>query len=185
MRTIAEYVRHRVYVDVLAGELWIAEDADGELYLPIRPTCAALDLDSIPTLQRIKADSRLASGLRKIRLPSGRGDQEQQCLASTEYAWWLALIDPRRFSPVRRDLLAERQRVLMGLAKEIMLKRQQLRTIPPGGKPSPVAPQFIQAPATDVRGQMEGTFHCLRCGAPHLLVIDGAGWHLHLGVEVD
>jgi P22_AR N-terminal domain len=131
----------------------------------VRPSCTALELDSIPALQRIKADSRLTSGLRKIRLPSGHGDQEQQCLASTAYAWWLALIDPRRFKPERRPVLEE---------------RQQLRTII--GKPAPTVPQSARA---DAHGQMEGTFHCLRCGAPHLLVIDGAGWHLHLGVEVE
>jgi hypothetical protein len=46
-----------------------------------------------------------------------------QCLQSDEYTWWLALIDPRRFKVERQSLLEQRQRVLMRLAKEIMLKR--------------------------------------------------------------
>lgn len=179
----AEYLRHRVYVDVLAGELWIAEDAAGELYFPIRPTCAALELDSVPALQRIKADTRLSGGLYKIRLPSGRGEQEQQCLASTEYAWWLALIDPRRFSPERRPLLEERQRVLMRLAKDIMLQRGAMPRITPARPSTPSAAAGAGAPF-DVRGQLEQYFRCLKCGAPHIAVLDGAGWHVHLGVEL-
>jgi hypothetical protein len=34
-------------------------------------------------------------------------------------------------------------------------------------------------------GTVETHFRCLKCGAPHVAVIDGAGWHLHLGVEVE
>jgi hypothetical protein len=125
------YIRHRVYVDVIASELWVAEDAIGELYFPIRSTCAALELDSTTALETIKVDSRLVPGLRGIRLPTPpRGEREVQCLRSDEYTWWLALIDPRRFKPERRSLLEERQRVLMRLAKEIMLKRTELRMLP-------------------------------------------------------
>jgi hypothetical protein len=139
-------------------------------------------LDSTTALETVKADSRLAAGLRRIKMPTTGGEQVQQCLRSDEYAWWLALIDPHRFKSERRAVLQKRQRILMGLAKEIMLKRQQLRTVT--SKPARVAPQVTQATAV-MSGPLEGTFHCLRCGAPHLLVIDGAGWHLHLGVEVE
>jgi hypothetical protein len=170
------YVRHRVYVDVLAGDLWIAEDLEGELYFPLRPTCAALDLDSPTALATIKADSRLQPGLRHIKLPTAGGDQAQQCLASTEYSWWLALIDPRRFLADRRPLLQERQRVLMRLAKEILLQRGQVYRIPANG-----AGSAVQAEAT---GSVETHFRCLKCGAPHIAVIDGTGWHIHLGVDV-
>src|SRR5689334_16132108 len=172
------YVRHRVYVDVLAGEMWIAEDADGELYFPLRPSCAALELDSTTALETVKADTRLRPGLRRIKLPTAGGEQMQQCLASTEYAWWLALIDPRRFKPERRPALEERQRVLMRLAKEIMLQRGSIPRIAPALPATP-------APALDVRGEIEAHWRCLKCGAPHVAVLDGAGWHLHLGVVVE
>src|SRR5215469_15860598 len=137
MSKLNVYVRHRVYVDVIASELWVAEDAEGELYVPVRQTCSSLDLDSTTSLETIKADSRLAPGLRSIRLPTPpKGEREVQCLRSDEYTWWLALIDPRRFKPDRRPLLEARQRVLMRLAKEIMLKRTELRMLP--GQREPV-----------------------------------------------
>ena len=119
MDTADNYIRHRVYVDVLATDLWVAEDQVGELYFPIRATCGSLELDSTTALETIKADSRLFPGLRAIRLPTPpRGEREVQCLRSDEYTWWLALIDPRRFKPDRRTLLEERQRVLMRLQRK-------------------------------------------------------------------
>jgi P22_AR N-terminal domain len=177
MEKIERYVRHRVYVDVLAGDIWVAEDEEGELYLPLRPTCATLEIDSTTALETIKADSRLIPGLRAIKLPTPGGEQKLQCLRSTEYSWWLALIDPRRFKEERRANLIERQRVLMNLARDIMLKRQELRPIAMG--------KSIKQVTIKGTGQLEGDFICLKCGAPHHLVIDGAGWHLHLGIEVN
>lgn len=167
-----QYVRHHVYVEVLDDYLWVAEDYQGNLYLPVRPTCAALELDSQTSIATIKADSRLAPGLFRIRLPSGGGDQLQQCLRSEEYSWWLMIVDPRRFKPERRALLAERQRVLMHLASDIVLKRRELKALP-----QQRLPQSADIP---VSGQTEGVLHCLNCGAPHLIVIDGTGWHAHL-----
>jgi hypothetical protein len=171
------YIRHRVYVDVLGHDLWVAEDQEGELYFPIRATCASLELDSTTSLETIKADSRLYPGLRAIRLPTPpRGEREVQCLRSDEYTWWLALIDPRRFKDERRSLLEERQRVLMRLAKEIMLKRVEIQMLP---KQRTNQPHNVES-----TGRVEGDFRCLRCGAPLHLTIDGSGWHLHLGVEI-
>lgn len=173
--TETRFVRHHVHVEVLDDFLWIAEDYAGELYFPVRPSCAALDMDSQTAIATIKADSRLAPGLRRIKLPTAGGEQLQQCLRSDEYAWWLALIDPRHFKPERRALLEERQRVLMRLAKDIMLKSQGLKALPQSRGP--------QSADVTGSGQMEGTFRCLNCGAPHLIVIDGTGWHAHLSVS--
>ena len=176
------YVRHRVFVEVLGEELWVAEDAEGELYFPVRPTCKAMDLQSTAVLENIKADSRLNVGLVKVRLPTdGRGDQEQQCLRSTEYSWWLALIDPRRFAEERRAELLKRQRVLMNLARDIMLRRQELRTLPSAPSRRALTPQAAEVTQS---GGLEGQFKCVRCGAPYHLLIDGTGWHLHAGVEI-
>lgn len=167
--TTEQYVRHHVFVEILDDYLWIAADYAGELYFPLRPTCAALDLDSTTALETIKANSLLAPGLRRIKLPTDGGEQAQQCLRSDEYTWWLARTDPRRFKPERRPLLEERQRALMRLSKEILLKSRELKTLP--------TPRSVDIPAT---GQTEAPFRCLNCGAPHLIVIDGTGWHAHL-----
>lgn len=175
--TDGQYVRHHVFVEVLDDYLWIAEDYTEELYFPVRPSCAALEIDSTTALETIKVDSRLAPGLRRIKLPTPGGEQFQQCLRSDEYAWWLALIDPRRFKRERRQLLEERQRVLMRLSKEIMLKRYELKSLPKS--------RGAQSAVVASTGQMEAMFHCLNCGAPHLLVIDGAGWHVHLGIRTE
>jgi hypothetical protein len=176
------YLRHHVFVEVLDDYLWIAEDESGELWFPVRPSCNALEIDSPTAIATIKEDSRLVDGLREIKLPSAGGDQTQQCLRSDEYAWWLALFDPRRFKdPVKRQRLQERQRILMRLAKDIMLQRQNLRPLIKQDT-SPQRPAKWSGTATS-HGQMEGSFDCLSCGAPHFFVIDGNGWHLYLGVR--
>lgn len=183
MATHATYVRHRIFLDVLGEELWIAEDREGALYFPVRPSCKVLGIDSTTALETIKADSRLNVGLAPIRLPTENGgDQEQQCLQRLEYSWWLALIDPRRFAEAKRGPLQERQRALMQMASEIMLKRSELRMLPSAAQRKPLTPQTGSVTQT---GAMEGQFRCLRCGAPHNLTIDGQGWHLHAGVEVE
>ncbi|HEX2348901.1 MAG TPA: phage antirepressor N-terminal domain-containing protein [Ktedonobacterales bacterium] len=171
-KTGERYVRHHVSVDVLDDYLWVAEDYQGNLYLPVRPICAALELDSATSIDTIKADSRLAPGLVRIQLPSAGGDQLQQCLRSEEYGWWLMIVDPCRFKPERRVPLAGRQRVLMRLAKDIVLKHSALKALP-----QQRMPQTADIP---VSGQAEGVLHCLNCGAPHLIVIDGTGWHAPL-----
>lgn len=91
MATRTAYVRHRIFVDVIGDDLWLAEDREAELYFPVRPSRKVLGIDSTTALETIKADSRLNVGLAPIRLPTEcGGDQEQQCLRRLEYAWWLA-----------------------------------------------------------------------------------------------
>jgi hypothetical protein len=178
------YVRHRVYVDALDDELWVAEDAEGRLYFPVRPSAGALGIDPDNALDTIKADSRLAPGLEIIRLPSAGGDQPMQCLHSTEYAWWLAMLDPRRFRTLPEERRAEfvrRQRALMQLAEEIMLKRQELHRLPLQRPTSPQAAEEAEA----VDGQVSGNARCPHCRRPGHMTLDGTGWHLHAGVEVE
>lgn len=181
------YVRHHIYVEALADWLWVAEDSDGELYFPVNASCEAVELETRAAHDLIRRDSRLAPGVRTIRLPTAGGEQAQKCLRSTEYAWWLALTDaPRDASPEKRTTLVERQRVLMGLARDIIVRGRELDVLPS-------APRLASAPLTtpqlasfDVSGDgLEGRMHCKRCGAPHIIVIDGAGWHVHLGVTVE
>jgi hypothetical protein len=94
----------------------------------------------------------------------------------------LALIDPRRFAEEKRGPLQERQRALMQMASEIMLRRSELRMLPTAAQRKPLTPQ---AGGVTRAGAMEGQFRCLRCGAPHHITIDGTGWHLHAGVEIE
>lgn len=176
------YVRHRVYVDALDREIWVAEDAEGRLYFPVRPSCAALGIDPDNALDTIKADSRLAPGLRLIRLPSPGGDQPTQCLHSTEYGWWLAVLDPRRLRGLTDDQRLDfvgRQRILMQLAEEIMLRRGELHRLPL--QRPPAAPQAARVDG----GQVSGDARCPHCRRPVHMTLDGTGWHLHAGVEVE
>lgn len=178
MKIEDEYQRHMAYVDVLGGELWIAEDADGRLYFPVKPSCGYLGIDFDSSLDAIKADSRLAPGLRQIKLPTTGGPQAQQCLRKLEYTWWLSVLDPRRFRPERRPRIIERQRILMEIAEDAILRRGELRTI---------RSELRQRAASTIeaQGSVEAHLRCLKCGAPHIVVLDAAGWHLHLGVEVE
>jgi hypothetical protein len=173
-----------VYVDALDAELWVAEDEEGRLYFPVRPSCTALGIDPDNALEVIRADSRLAPGLSTIRLPSPGGDQAQQCLHSTEYAWWLAMLDPRRFrslSEQRRADFVHRQRALMQLAEEIMLRRHELRRLPARCASSP--PSSAPQASTSVSGQVSGDARCPHCQRPVHMTRDGSGWHPHAGVE--
>lgn len=181
MPTEAGYIRHHPYVDVIGDYLWIAEDAAGELYFPVRPTCDALGIGSQTALERIRQDARLYPGLCGITLPTAGGDQEQQCLASTEYSWWLALIDPRRFKPERRDLLIEKQRVLMGLARWVMLHRGELAEIRTARRARAQqrgrgqglgADEAIAGMCETVSGELH--MRCPVCHAPLCMPIDGA-----------
>lgn len=172
------YVRHKAYLDVLGGELWLAEDTEGRLYFPVKPSCAYLGIDFDTSLDTIKADSRLAPGLRQVKLPTAGGPQLQQCLRKLEYTWWLSVLDPRRFRQERRQRIIERQRILMEFAEDVILARQSVTSLRD-------ALAQRKAAQLDTRGALEAHFRCLKCGAPHIAVVDGAGWHLHLGVEVD
>jgi hypothetical protein len=184
-----KYVRHHVFVDVLESWLWVAEDSDGDLYFPVNASCDALEMEARAAHDMIRRDNRIKPGVRSIRLPTAGGEQVQQCLRSPEYAWWLALIDPpRSATSEKRAILIERQRVLMGLAREIMVRGRELDVLPSMSQRQATRSQASEAPrevSAEASGAMEGHFRCLRCGAPHAFVIDGAGWHLHLGIEVE
>ena len=172
------YARHKAYLDVLEGELWLAEDSEGRLYFPIKPSCGYLGIGYDSALDTIKADSRLAPGLRQIKLPTPGGPQVQQCLRKLEYTWWLSLLDPRRFKEERRERIRERQRVLMDFAEDVILSQSKLEQLTRWR-------QSRQPAAAEVHSSVEAHFSCLKCGAPHVAVIDGSGWHLHLGVPVE
>jgi hypothetical protein len=180
MARTQQYVRHRVYVDALGCEMWIAEDADGRLHFPIKASCVELGgIDSDNALEAIKADSRLAPGLDTIRMPSAGGDQPTQCLHSTEYAWWLALLDPRRFRSLteeQRQDFTRRQRILMQLAEEIMLKRTELKHLP-------VHRVVARSQAVTMTGPLSGDTLCPLCNGPLHITIDMVGWHVHGGEE--
>lgn len=173
------YVRHKAYLDVLGGELWLAEDSNGIVYFPLKPSCMYIGIDFDTSLDTIKSDSRLAPGLSPIKLPSAGGLQPHQCLRKLEYTWWLAIIDPRRFREERRSGIIERQRILMQFAEDVMLSNGRLDNI---------ATRRLARTRNDVEvsGEgLEGYMRCKKCGTPHIIVIDGAGWHVHLGVEIE
>ncbi len=163
------YVYHREYMAVCDVWLTFAEDEEGTIWFPVRPSCKALDVDSPSQLVVIKNDSRLQPGLKEIPIPAGRGAQRTQCLRRREYAWWLSLIDPDNCKVGTRHLLLERQRALMDLADRVMFMNV-------------VADNRIRAD-NSTSGELH--FHCLRCGAPHCLIMDDNGNHLYVGEEVD
>jgi hypothetical protein len=172
------YIRHRVYVDALDCELWIAENSAGRLYFPVKASCVELGIDSDNALENIKSDSRLVPGLENIRLPSSGGDQPTQCLHSTEYAWWLALLDPRRFrslSDDQRVAFTKRQRILMQLAEDVMLKRDELKRLPQQRA-------VISSQPVAMTGPLSGDAPCPMCKSMLHITISGDGWHLHGGL---
>lgn len=169
------YIYRTEHVSVCDADLTIAQTDAGLLYFPIRPTCRALDIDSPSQIESIRGDSRFAPALAAIPLPSAGGAQLTQCLPRREYAWWLALIDPDRCKPSARRSLVMRQRALMDVADQVMLASDR------------EAAGALMAGRPSLGVAVPGEFHlnCLRCGAPHCLVLDATGAHLYVSEETE
>ncbi|HUY75794.1 MAG TPA: phage antirepressor N-terminal domain-containing protein [Ktedonobacterales bacterium] len=170
--TQQRYMYRTEHVAVCDADLTIAQTVVGLLYFPIRATCRALDIDAPWQIESIKGDSRFAPALASIPLPTAGGAQLTQCLPKREYAWWLAVIDPDRCKASVRRALVMRQRALMDVADQVMLAsdREAVGALMAGRKGGVAVPGEVH-------------LNCLRCGAPHCLVLDTTGIHLYVGDE--
>jgi len=171
--TVQRFIYRTEHVAVCGADLTIAQaESNGLWYFPIRPTCAALEIASQSQLETIRGDSRFAPALMAIPLPSAGGAQLTQCLPRRDYTWWLALIDPAKCKPAARSKLVMRQRAIWDVAEDVMLAsdREAVGALLAGRKGGVAVP---------------GEFHlnCLRCGAPHCLVMGATGVHLYVGDE--
>lgn len=94
-------------VALLEADEVLAARADADIYLPIRPICAALGLSYSPQLRRIRHDEVLTESTRSLRLQTRGGPQVMLCMDLEAVPLWLAGIEASR---VRQDL---RERLLL------------------------------------------------------------------------
>lgn len=188
------FTRFRWYRRFLpACDAWVtvAEDVDtGEVWLPIRPVCTILRLDSPSQIERIKRNWRLAPGLHQVAIPSEqRADgtwknmQHMQCLPFDEFAWWMGDVDPRGAAPHVREKFLLRLRALMAFAREVQRRDDSgvaalaQRIGDAGGSGERVDAQQTETATGEIH------LHCPRCHTPLCVVI--AGVHVVPGVEVE
>lgn len=136
---------------------------DDTMYVPIRPLCRELGIDSPTQLERIKANPKLACGLIEVPLPTKRGERPTYALRRRECATWLADIDPDRVKESVRGRVKAFQADVMAAADRLLFGDLS------GVYASTVEHRHTRGATGSIRGE------CPRCGAPLILVIGGEG----------
>lgn len=133
---------------------------DETMYVPIRPLCRELGIDSPSQLARIKQNPKLARGLLEVPMPTSKGERPTFALRRRECASWIADIDPDRVKAKVRGKLREFQSDVMAAADRLLF-----------GDLSGVYRSTVEH--RHATGEIRG--ECPRCGAPLILVIGGEG----------
>ncbi|HYN87543.1 MAG TPA: phage antirepressor N-terminal domain-containing protein [Ardenticatenaceae bacterium] len=100
-------------IDFYGEELVAVQDAEGTVWLPMRPLCDVLGVVWSSQRDRISRDAVMGEVVRAIRVvrPGERGGaQEMACLPLDVARFWLIGINANRVKPEFRDRLVEYQR---------------------------------------------------------------------------
>ena len=106
---------HQQQVVLVEGEEVTAVRVEGagegkDIFLPLRPMCAALGIDYSGQTQRIRRHDVMAEGLRRVRIETGGGGQVFLCLELESTLMWLATVEGRRVKESLRQRLHLYQR---------------------------------------------------------------------------
>src|SRR5262249_26491224 len=145
----------------------MVDEANRVVYVPIRPICLTVGIDSRTQIDRIQRDEQYEGAIEEILVPTAGGRQEMICLRAKEAAWWVFSIAPRRLPAHLREHLTAMKQNLMDAADRLLFG--DLSEVVRSG------PLQIGRPTY---GQL--TFACPRCGAPLCFVIEGTGIHLRI-----
>ncbi len=129
---------------------------DDTVYVPVRPLCRELGIDSPTQLARIKQSAKLAPGLREVPLQTSKGERPTYALRRRECATWIADIDPERVKSSVQGKIREFQADVMAAADRLLF-----------GDLSGVYRSTIEH--RHITGELRGD--CPRCGAPLVAVI--------------
>ena len=138
------------------SRIMLAEDAQGDMFFPVRPICEALGVDRPTQMGIIQSDSRLKRGARTIKIPTRGGKQDTLCLRKREVGVWLATIDPLRVGERARGRLEEFQEALWNLADRIVFRRR--RSVEAGAEGATTTARLSGTQSTNTC--------CPECGAP-------------------
>ncbi len=102
---------HRtVQLEARGPEITAVRVATGEIYVPVRPLCSALDLDANGQIQRMRRRQVLGEMLQTIAVPTSGGDQSLVCLNLEGLPLWLAGLEEKRVRDDLRERLVAYQR---------------------------------------------------------------------------
>lgn len=168
---IKGYRPRRKYLEAWGAEvLFMVDETNKVVYVPIRPVCSTLGINSQTQVDRIQKDEQYEGAIEELLVPTAGGRQEMVCLRAKEAAWWVFSIAPKRLPPHLRDNLAAMKQALMDAADRLLF-----------GDLSEV----VQAGAVQLGRPLRGElcFGCPRCGAPLCFVVEGTDIHLRVDRE--
>ncbi len=159
------------YIEAWSTEvLFMVDEANRAVYVPIRPICIYLGIDIGTQLDRIQKDEQYEGAREEIKVPTAGGRQDMLCLRSKEAAWWVFSIAPRRLPEHLRGKLQEMRDSLMAAADRLLF-----------GDLSAVIQSGEFPVGRPLRGDL--CFGCPRCGAPLCFVVEGTNIHLRIDRE--
>lgn len=151
------------------SRILLAEDAQGDVFFPVRTICEALCVDRPTQSAIVQQDSRTKKGARMVGMPTRGGTQKTLCLRKREVGIWLTIMDPDNVGELARGRLEEFQEALWTLADRIIFRRRR----------------GVEAGAHDtgtvlrLHGAQRGEILC-ECGRLHVFEIAGGEvrvWH--------
>ncbi len=92
-------------VDFYGDQIPAAQGTDNEIYVPLRPVATFLGLNISGQQQRIQRDPVLSKRVRRLRIDSGGGPQNQMCLPLDLLPGWLFGVSQARVAPDLQDKL--------------------------------------------------------------------------------
>jgi hypothetical protein len=161
------YTPREVEIEGLGKVLFMVDEAGRSVYVPIRPICVNIKVDSRSQLERIQGDEQYEGAIEILKVPTAGGKQDTLCLRPKETAWWLISIAPRKLPAHLRGRMQDVRAMLLAAADRLVF-----------GDLSDVARDLPLRISTPTRGEL--TFGCPRCGAALCFVVEGADIHLRI-----
>lgn len=131
-------------VDFYGDQIPAAQGTDNEIYVPLRPVASFLGLNISGQQQRIQRDPVLSKRIRRLRIDSGGGPQNQMCLPLDLLPGWLFGVSQARVAPDLQEKLnryrEEAFRVLWNAFKGDIMP-----TVPPPTDLTPAQQMLEQA----------------------------------------
>ncbi len=109
-------------------EILAARTEASEIYLPIRPICAALGVSWTTQYRKVRADDVLMESVRTLRLQTRGGPQNLVCMDIESIPMWLAGIEPSRVRADLRDRLKSYKRWVRKVVYEAFARETGLES---------------------------------------------------------
>lgn len=103
--------KERVLIATINGTEIYAVNHEGETYVPIRPICTALGIESAPQRIKLAEDEFLSPTTTIIVSVAADGKEREQLCLPLKYVYgWLATINPGKVAPEARETVTNYRR---------------------------------------------------------------------------